>query len=194
MSLNHHQRHQLHRIESGLLRSDPHLSAMMTVFARLSADQGTPTWEQLPARPDRAGSGRPIARAVAVLAATIGLLLTAARALLTPVMAGDRAGPRQERTSKPAPVRKPEADPIRRLALIEPGPAHSGGPDRDRKPDPRGARKHRSFGWKDSCRTGVVSPHPPATRPPWRVGWSCPGDKGGGRGPRCCYGRAGGQR
>ena len=87
MSLNHHQRHQLHRIECGLLRSDPHLAAMLAVFGRLSADQHMPIWEQLPARPDRVRqAAASIAKAVAVLAAIIGLLLTA-------VVAGHRARP-----------------------------------------------------------------------------------------------------
>jgi hypothetical protein len=114
MSLNHHQRHQLHRIESGLLRSDPHLSAMMTVFARLSADQGMPTWEQLPARPDRIRqAAASIARAVAVLAATIGLLLAAVRALLTAVMAGDRARPASgtHQQARPGPETGGQPDP-----------------------------------------------------------------------------------
>jgi hypothetical protein len=94
MSLNHHQRHQLHRIECGLLRSDPHLAAMLAVFGRLSADQHMPIWEQLPARPDRVRqAAASIAKAVAVLAAIIGLLLAAVRALLTAVVAGDRARP-----------------------------------------------------------------------------------------------------
>ncbi len=36
MSLSHRQQHQLHRIETGLLRSDPQLTAMLGVFGRLS--------------------------------------------------------------------------------------------------------------------------------------------------------------
>ncbi len=94
MSLNPHQRHQLHRIECGLLRSDPHLAAMLTVFGRLSAAQHMPTWEQLPTRPDRIRqAAASIAKAVTAVAVTIGLLFTAVRALLTAVVAGDRARP-----------------------------------------------------------------------------------------------------
>jgi hypothetical protein len=104
MSLNHHQRHQLRRIERGLLRSDPHLVAMLAVFGRLSADQHMPTWEQLPTRPDRIRYGAvSIARAVAALVATIGLLLTAVRALLTAVVAGDRARPASGARQQAAP-------------------------------------------------------------------------------------------
>jgi hypothetical protein len=94
MSLNHHQRHQLHRIEWGLLRSDPHLAAMLAVFGQLSADQRMPAWEQLPGRPDRVRhAAASIAKMVAVLAAAIGLLFAAVRALLTAVVVRDRARP-----------------------------------------------------------------------------------------------------
>jgi hypothetical protein len=94
MSLNHHQRHQLHRIECGLLRSDPHLAAMLAVFGQLSADQRMPTWEQLPTSQNRIRqAAASIVKAAAALAAIIGLLFTAVRALLTAVVAGDRARP-----------------------------------------------------------------------------------------------------
>ncbi len=97
MSLNHHQRHQLHRIECGLLRSDPHLAAMLTVFGRLSAAQHMPTWEQLPTRPDRIRqAAASIAKAVTAVAVTIGLLFTAVRALL--------AGPGSETGGRPGPA------------------------------------------------------------------------------------------
>ena len=42
MSLNRRQQHQLHRIESRLLRSDPNLAAMLTVFASLSRTSACP--------------------------------------------------------------------------------------------------------------------------------------------------------
>jgi hypothetical protein len=50
MSLGHRQRHQLHRIETGLLRSDPQLTAMLGVFGRLSAGEVMPAREQMPSR------------------------------------------------------------------------------------------------------------------------------------------------
>ena len=104
MSLTHHQRRQLHRIDCGLLRSDPHLVAMLAVFGRLAADQHMPTWEQLPARPDRIRyAAASIAKAVAALVATIGLLLTAVRALLTAVVAGDRTRPASGARQQAAP-------------------------------------------------------------------------------------------
>ena len=54
MSLSHRQQHQLHRIETGLLRSDPQLAAMLGVFGRLSAG------EAMPARPPSTpGTSRP---------------------------------------------------------------------------------------------------------------------------------------
>jgi hypothetical protein len=43
MSLSHHQQHQLFRIEAGLLRADPRLGAMLTVFGKLSAGQVMPS-------------------------------------------------------------------------------------------------------------------------------------------------------
>jgi Protein of unknown function (DUF3040) len=43
MSLSHHQRHQLHRIETGLLRGDPQLASMLGTFGLLFADQAMPS-------------------------------------------------------------------------------------------------------------------------------------------------------
>ena len=57
MSLNRREQRELHRIESGLLRSDAHLAAMLAVFSRLSAGQRMPGREQAATRLDRsAGS------------------------------------------------------------------------------------------------------------------------------------------
>ena len=53
MILSYRQQHQLHRIETGLLRSDPQLTAMLGVFGRLSAGEVMPSWEQVPTRRDR---------------------------------------------------------------------------------------------------------------------------------------------
>ena len=39
---------QLHRIESGLRRSDPRLADMLRVFGNLSAGEAMPAWEQVP--------------------------------------------------------------------------------------------------------------------------------------------------
>src|SRR5260370_24914582 len=53
MSLSRRQQRQLYRIESGLLRADPQLAAMLGIFGRLSASQAMPSWEQVPTRRDR---------------------------------------------------------------------------------------------------------------------------------------------
>ncbi len=50
MSLSHHHQRHLHRIETGLLRSDPQLAAMLGVFGRLSAGEAMPA--------ERTGCGR----------------------------------------------------------------------------------------------------------------------------------------
>jgi len=49
MSLDYHQRRELHRIEAGLRRADPHLGVMLGIFGRLYSDQEMPGWEQVPA-------------------------------------------------------------------------------------------------------------------------------------------------
>ena len=84
MSLNHRQLHRLHRIESGLCRSDPQLAAMLVMFARLTAGQDLPAWEQEATGPDRIRQAATavIVKAVAVLAATIALLLNVVRAVV----------------------------------------------------------------------------------------------------------------
>jgi Protein of unknown function (DUF3040) len=116
MSLNYHQQHQLSRIESRLLRSDPKLASMLTVFARLSAGQRMPTWEQIATRPDRIRQAAAlIAKAIAIMAVAIGLLVSAIHALLTAIVMGSRARP-----SRPARQRtRPGTD-------GRPNPASSG--------------------------------------------------------------------
>jgi hypothetical protein len=96
MSLNYRQQHQLCRIESRLLRSDPHLAAMLAVFARLSADQRMPAREQIATRLDRIRQAAAlIAKAVAVTAAAVGFLVSAVLALFTAIIAGSRSAPSQ---------------------------------------------------------------------------------------------------
>ena len=107
MSLNHRQLHRLHRIESGLLRSDPHLAAMLAVFASLAAGEHLPAWEQLATRPDRIRQAAAlIVKAITILAAALSLLLNAVRALAAAVVMGDRAQP-------PAAPRQPGDFPAR---------------------------------------------------------------------------------
>ena len=93
MSLSHRQQHQLHRIETGLLRSDPRLTAMLGVFGRLSAGEAMPAREQMPSRRQSIRQAAAlIPKAVTVVAAAIVLLL---RAVLALVIAA--AGPRRRR-------------------------------------------------------------------------------------------------
>ena len=84
MSLNHRQLHRLHRIESGLLRSDPHLAAMLAVFASLAAGERLPAWEQVPGRPGRIQQAAAlIVKAITILAAALSVLLVAVRGRAT---------------------------------------------------------------------------------------------------------------
>ena len=93
MSLSHHQQHQLHRIETGLLRADPQLAAMLGIFGKLFAGQAMPAREQVPARRDRVRRAAALTvQAVTLAAAAIGLLLSAILALL--IVIGTRHGHR----------------------------------------------------------------------------------------------------
>ena len=84
MSLNHAERHQLHRIESRLFRSDPHLAAMLAVFAGLCDGQGLPAREQLAIRQGRIRrSAALIANAIAVMAAATRNLVRTVDAVLS---------------------------------------------------------------------------------------------------------------
>lgn len=99
MSLNHRQLHRLHRIESGLLRSDPQLAAMLVTFTRLAAGEHLPSWEQLATRRDRIRQATAlIVKAVTLLVAALALLLDAVRGLARAVVLGQRARPCTERT------------------------------------------------------------------------------------------------
>ena len=102
MSLSHHQQHQLHRIETGLLGADPPLAEMLGIFGKLTAGQAMPAREQVPARRDRVRRAAALTvQAVTLAAAAIGLLLSAVLALLIAV-----AGPRhRHRPPAPAPER-----------------------------------------------------------------------------------------
>ena len=101
MILSHHQQHQLQRIETGLLRSDPQLTAMLGIFGKLSAGQAMPSWEQVPTRRDRVRQAAALTvQAVALAAAAVGLLLSAILALVI-VVAGT-----PHRRRRPAPGRE----------------------------------------------------------------------------------------
>jgi membrane-associated phospholipid phosphatase len=104
MSLNHRQLHRLHRIESGLRRSDPQLAAMLAMFGRLSAGQHLPAWEQVATRQDRIRQAAAlIVKAITILTVALSLLLNAVRALVTAIVIGTRA--------RPAPSARRPADP-----------------------------------------------------------------------------------
>ncbi len=117
MSLSHHQQRQLYRIESGLLRADPQLAAMLGIFGKISAGQVMPAWEQVPARRDRIQQAAALTvQAVTLAAAAVGLLLSAILALIIVVV-----GPR------------------RRRRLPAPGPERTRrGRGADGRPDPAG--------------------------------------------------------
>ncbi len=105
MSLNHHQQHQLRRVETGLLRSDPQRTAMLGVFGRLSAGQAMPAWEQVPTRQQSIRQAAALtAKATIVVAEAVVLLLRAVLALVI-AAAGARHGhrlpaPGPERTGR----------------------------------------------------------------------------------------------
>ena len=105
MSLSHHHQRQLYRIETGLLRADPQLAAMLGIFGKLSASQAMPSWEQVPTRRDRVRQAAALTvQAVTLAVAAIGLLLSATLALLI-VVAGTlhrhrRPVPGPERTRR----------------------------------------------------------------------------------------------
>ena len=102
MSLSHHQQHQLHLIETSLLRSDSQLTAMLGIFGRLSAGEAMPAWEQVPSRRRSIQQAAVlIVTAATVLAKAIGLLLQAVVALVIAAV-GVR---HRHRLPAPAPVR-----------------------------------------------------------------------------------------
>jgi hypothetical protein len=91
MALNYHEQRQLHSIESRLLRSDPHLAAMLTVFGRLTAGQRMPTWEQAVTRMDLARQAAfLIATASAAIVTSASLLVSAVVALFSTLIMGGR--------------------------------------------------------------------------------------------------------
>ena len=97
MSLNHRQRHQLHRMEARLLRSDPHLAEKLGVFDRLSAGQRMPAWEHIATRKDRIRQAAAlIVKAITIMVAAIFLLFGAVLALFRAVVMGGRARPAQQ--------------------------------------------------------------------------------------------------
>jgi hypothetical protein len=89
MSLNYRQRCQLHRIEAGLRRADPHLGVMLGIFGRLYPDREMPGWEQVPQVPaSQSRLRRAGAWIVAVLAAAvvaIKFLIAKAATMAAPV-------------------------------------------------------------------------------------------------------------
>ena len=113
MSLSHHQQHQLHRIETGLLRADPQLAAMLGIFGKLSAGQAMPSWEQVPARRDRIRQAAAlIVNAIAIMAAAIHLLFSAVLALFTAVVMGRARTPRRtHQQARPGPGADGRPDP-----------------------------------------------------------------------------------
>ena len=104
MSLNFSERHQLHRMETRLLRSDPHLAAMLVVFTRLCDGQGLPGREQLAVRQGR------IRRSAALIAQAIAVVIAAIRTRVRTVDAKLTAVIRRSLGRPPQPARQ-QADP-----------------------------------------------------------------------------------
>jgi len=95
MSLSHHQQHHLYRIETGLLQSDPQLTAMLGIFSRLSAGEAMPAREQVLTRRQSIRQAAALTvEATTVVAEAIGLLLRAVLALVIAV-GGSRHGHRR---------------------------------------------------------------------------------------------------
>jgi hypothetical protein len=112
MSLSLYQQYQLYRIESRLLRSDPHLAAMLTVFARLCAGECMPAGERAASGPDRVRQAAIlIVKAIVDLALAAGLLLGAVRTRLTAIVIGVRTRPPQSARQQTAPRTDGQANP-----------------------------------------------------------------------------------
>jgi len=114
---------QRKHVDTGLLRSDPQLTAMLGVFGRLSAGQVMPAWEQVPTSQQsiRRAAALTVA-AIIVVAEAVVLLL---RAVLALVIAA--AGPRHgHRLPAPGPERT--------------GRGRAAGGRPDRRPGPGGPR------------------------------------------------------
>ena len=47
MTLSYRQERLLRRTDHALCRSDPELASMLSIFARITAPEGLPVWEQL---------------------------------------------------------------------------------------------------------------------------------------------------
>jgi hypothetical protein len=47
MSLSYRQRQHLRRIEKAMAAADPHLAAMLVIFARLAAGEAMPVWDRI---------------------------------------------------------------------------------------------------------------------------------------------------
>jgi Protein of unknown function (DUF3040) len=114
MSLNRRQRHQLHRIEARMFRSDPRLAAKLGTFGRLSAGQRMPSWEHLDTRRDRIRQAAAlVVEAITLMAAATRLLLVAVLALFSAVVLGGRARPplRPSQQAHPSPGADGRPDP-----------------------------------------------------------------------------------
>ena len=104
MSLSHHHHNQLRLIGASLLRSDPQLAAMLSMFGRLCAGQAMPAWEQVSSRHDRIRQAAALtAETISVAAAAIVLFLRAVLALVAAVVQGGRARPSARRRERARP-------------------------------------------------------------------------------------------
>jgi hypothetical protein len=166
MIRSHHQQHQLQRIETGLLRSDPQLTAMLGIFGKFSTGQAMPAWEQVPAtRRDRIRQAVALTmQAITLAAAAIGLLLSAVLALLI-VVVGTRhshrlpaPGPERTRRSRGSDGRlDPAGQSLRPMSTSTSWPARR----------PRGVRAAHRLGERGHQRRVQIDSDQPAARA-WR--------------------------
>jgi hypothetical protein len=172
MSLSHRQQHQLHRIEAGLLRSDPQLTAMLDVFGRLSAGEIMPAREQMPSRQHSIGQAAAlIVKAITVVAEAIVLLLRVVLSLvIAPSARVTAAACRHLGPNAPAASGEPTADrtrPARTYHRWAPSPPVTPARPVRRQPGDRdGSQRRQANVRRRSWRPGRQHPASPALGSP----------------------------
>jgi hypothetical protein len=104
MTLPYRQERLLRRIDRALCRSDPHLASMLSIFARIGADERMPGWEQR--RPPPSWGWRvllwPLASAAFLVVLVAGAGMGAARHAVTACSAASRRCAQQVRNKRAA--------------------------------------------------------------------------------------------
>ena len=104
MTLPSRQERILRRADRALSQSDPHLTSMLSIFARLTADETIPAREQLRAPPARAWRVllRPAAMAIFLVTFAAGGAASAARRAATACAHASRRCARRVRGTRAA--------------------------------------------------------------------------------------------